>query len=260
MIALVALIAMTGLILDGGAVLAQQRVAQNGADGAANAGTVVIASNLGSPGLNDGSDVWTAINDTAADNGLESWSAIYTDVYGQPIGANVVNTGPIPSDARGVRVAGARTASTSFARVLGINSLQANADATVIAGAASLDCVLAEDGCTLLPLTFPVQVSQCDTHGELIEGPWIGAPPPDPENVGDEYWPIVGAATYPRRRIPTATQTQWHCCLCARVFGRLWRVWMAGLGQHPKPPGRDRGPPDGAGRHSRLVPDAAWQP
>ena len=116
-IALVALIAMTGLILDGGAVLAQQRVAQNGADGAANAGTVVIASNLGSPGLNDGSDVWTAINDTAADNGLESWSAIYTDVYGQPIGANVVNTGPIPSDARGVRVAGARTASTSFARV-----------------------------------------------------------------------------------------------------------------------------------------------
>ena len=47
-IALVALIAMTGLILDGGAVFAQQRVAQNGADGAATAGTVVIASNLGS--------------------------------------------------------------------------------------------------------------------------------------------------------------------------------------------------------------------
>ena len=49
-IALVALIAMTGLILDGGAVFAQQRVAQNGADGAANAGTVVIASQPWQPG------------------------------------------------------------------------------------------------------------------------------------------------------------------------------------------------------------------
>jgi hypothetical protein len=199
-IALVALIGMAGLILDGGAVFAQQRVAQNGADGAANAGTVVIASNLGSPGLNDGSDVWTAINDTANDNDLESWTAIYTDVYGEPIGLDVVNTGPIPADARGVRVAGKRTASTTFARVLGINNLDANADATVIAGAASLDCVVAEDGCSLLPLTFPVQVSQCDSSGELVEGPWIGAPPPDPENVGDEYWPIVGAGD-----LPTAT-------------------------------------------------------
>jgi Putative Flp pilus-assembly TadE/G-like len=199
-IALVALIAMTGLILDGGAVFAQQRVAQNGADGAATAGTVVIASNLGDPGLNDGSDVWTAIDDTANDNGLESWTAIYTDVYGDPIGADVVNTGAIPTDARGVRVSGKRTAATSFARVIGVNSLPANADATVIAGALSLDCVVAEDGCTLLPLTFPVQVSECDSRGELIEGPWIGAPPPDPENVGDEYWPIVGAGD-----LPTAT-------------------------------------------------------
>lgn len=196
-IALVALIGMAGLILDGGAVFAQQRVAQNGADGAANAGTVVIAANLGTPGLNDGADVWNAINDTANDNALESWTAIYTDVYGQPIGQDVVNTGSIPTDARGVRVAGQRTASMTFARVLGIDSLDANADATVIAGATSLDCVLAEDGCTLLPLTFPVQVSQCDAAGELIEGPWIGAPPPDPENVGDEYWPIVGAGDLP---------------------------------------------------------------
>jgi hypothetical protein len=151
-------------------VFAQQRIAQNGADGAATAGTVVIASNLGDPGLNDGSELCGQLStDTANDNGLEGWSAIYTDVYGEPIGATVVNTGSIPSDARGVRVSGARTASTSFARVLGVNNLQANADATVIAGPVSLDCVVAEDGCTLLPLTFPVQVSECDSHGDLIE-------------------------------------------------------------------------------------------
>ena len=100
-IALVALIAMTGLILDGGAVFAQQRVAQNGADGAATAGTVEIAANLGSPGIKNGADVWNAIDGTAADNGLENWTAIYTDVYGEPIGEDVVNTGAIPADAEG---------------------------------------------------------------------------------------------------------------------------------------------------------------
>ena len=125
---------MAGLILDGGAVFAEQRVAQNGADGAATAGTVVIASNLGSPGLKNGTDVWNAIDDTANDNGLESWTAIYTDVYGAPIGQDVVATGAIPADARGVRVSGTRTAATSFARVLGVNSLTASADATVVAG------------------------------------------------------------------------------------------------------------------------------
>ena len=206
MIALVALVAMTGLILDGGAVFAQQRVAQNGADGAANAGTVEIAANLGSPGLKDGADVWNAIDSTATDNGLENWAAIYTNVYGEPIGADVVNTGAIPDDARGVRVSGTRTASTSFARILGINSLPANADATVIAGAASLECVVVQDGCTLLPLTFPVQVSECDSHGELIEGPWIGAPPPDPENVGDAYWPIVGVEDLPTAADPDGNE------------------------------------------------------
>ena len=42
-IALVALIAMTSLILDGGAVFAQQRIAQNGADSAATAPIAIRA-------------------------------------------------------------------------------------------------------------------------------------------------------------------------------------------------------------------------
>ena len=90
-IALVALIAMTGLILDGGAVFASRGSPRT-------ALTEPLTrhgrhrAQLGSPGLKNGSDVWTAINDTAADNGLESWSAIYTDVYGAPIGARTWST------------------------------------------------------------------------------------------------------------------------------------------------------------------------
>jgi hypothetical protein len=201
-LALVAMIAMAGLILDGGAVFAQQRVAQNGADGAATAGAVVLAGNYGNPGSSDGADVWTAIDTVADENGLESWSAIYTNVFGAPIGQAVVDTGAIPPTARGVKVSGNRSVATTFSRVIGINNLGAGADATVIAGARSTDCVVAEDGCTILPITFPVQVSQCDASGNLIPGPWIGAPPPG-EDPSDAYWPIVGAESLPSAANPS---------------------------------------------------------
>ena len=44
------------------------------------------------------------------------------------------------------------------------------------------------------------------SDGVLIEGPWIGAPPPDPENVGDEYWPIVGAGDLPSAADPDGNE------------------------------------------------------
>ena len=121
-----------------------------------------------------------------------------------------------PAQERRRRPSRESSASTAFT---------ANADATVIAGAASLDCVLAEDGCTLLPLTFPVQVSQCDASGELIEGPWIGAPPPDPENVGDEYWPIVGAGDLPSPADPDGNpDTMALLPLCRALRAALARL------------------------------------
>ena len=46
-LALVAIVGMVGLVIDGGALFAQQRISQNGADAAATAGTVVIAQYMG---------------------------------------------------------------------------------------------------------------------------------------------------------------------------------------------------------------------
>src|SRR4029453_6453580 len=46
--AMVAIVVMVGLVIDGGAVYAQQRLAQNGAEGISTAATLVIAENLGS--------------------------------------------------------------------------------------------------------------------------------------------------------------------------------------------------------------------
>ncbi|MEX1171411.1 MAG: pilus assembly protein TadG-related protein [Chloroflexota bacterium] len=202
-LALVAMIGMTGLILDGGAAFAQQRVAQNGADAAATAGGLVIADHIDPAKSRTGADVWSAINTVAAENGLEDWTAVYTDAFGEPLPDAVDATLPIPATAWGVRVGGDRNVGTTFSRVLGVNSFKASAEATVIAGPTSTECVAEEDGCTLLPLTFPVRVSECDAQGEVVPGgTWIGAPPPG-ANPDDTYWPKVGAGGLPSSTNPT---------------------------------------------------------
>jgi len=194
------IIALVALVIDGGAVFAQQRVAQNGADAAANAGTVVIAQGLsGLP--RTGYQVYAAIESSATSNRLETWSGTYTDGYGQSLGVAVTNGGTIPATARGVAVGGHRTSGTTFGRVIGINQLVATADATVVAGPVNPSCAAAQDGCTLLPVTFPVEVFQCDSTGNVVPGPWIGAPPPD--HGGDPYWPIVGLESLPSASNPT---------------------------------------------------------
>jgi hypothetical protein len=202
-LALVAIVGMVGLVIDGGALFAQQRIAQNGADGASTAGTVVIAEYMGGATTRGNQDVYDAIEASALANGLAGWTAEYTDDFGVPLGGvNVTDSGgPIPAGAEGVRATGTRTVSTTFSRILGFDQIPATAEATVVAGPLSGECVAEDDGCSVLPLTFPVQISQCDAAGELIEGPWIGAPPPGAD-PGALYWPIVGAESLPGGTYP----------------------------------------------------------
>ena len=102
-LALVAVVGMVGLVLDGGALFAQQRVAQNGADGAATAGTVVIAEYMGGATGRDNLAVYNAVAASALANGLAGWAAEYTDDFGAPIGINVTNTCRADPDGRGRR-------------------------------------------------------------------------------------------------------------------------------------------------------------
>ncbi|HET9346940.1 MAG TPA: pilus assembly protein TadG-related protein [Candidatus Limnocylindrales bacterium] len=193
-IAVVAIIAVAGLVIEAGNVFGQQRIAQNGADAASTAGAVVVAESLsGKP--RTGADVALAVNTVVTENSLGNPVAEYTDDFGVPIGAAVDAALPIPTDARGVRVQGDRGVETTFARVIAINDLKATAEATTVAGALSLECVADEDGCALLPLTFPVKVFECDESGTLLGGQWVGAPPPGHETEG--YWPIVGEEDLP---------------------------------------------------------------
>ncbi|MEO8274099.1 MAG: pilus assembly protein TadG-related protein, partial [Chloroflexota bacterium] len=80
---LVAFIAGVGLVVDAGNAYAQQRGVQNGADAAANAGTVVLAQRLGGSTKTD-LDVANAVTFSAGLNQV-SPAAYYTNVTGQPI-------------------------------------------------------------------------------------------------------------------------------------------------------------------------------
>lgn len=191
-LASVVMIGMVGLVIDGGALLAQQRVAQNGADGAATAGTVEVAAKLGGTAKTN-ADVWAAIDGSATSNLLQGWTAEYTDDFGRPIGQPVTNDGaPVPAGALGVHVRGSRPSQTTFSRVMGITQLGASADATVVAGALDLSCVADEDGCVLLPITFPVSVYSCDDQGNA-DATTFEFPPPEggvPFETG-YIWPTV---------------------------------------------------------------------
>jgi Putative Flp pilus-assembly TadE/G-like len=204
-LALVAIVGMTGLVIDGGALFAQQRVAQNGSDASATAGSVVIAESLGGASRT-GAQVYAAIDAVADANGLLDWQAEYTDDFGELLGIPVTNGGSIPAAARGVQAGGSRDVSTTFSRVFGFDVIQASADATVVAGALSGECVADENGCALLPVTFPVHVFQCDAGGNLLPGSWIGAPPP--EDPTAPYWPTVGAESLPTAADPDGDTTK----------------------------------------------------
>jgi len=199
-LSLVVVVAAVGLVIDGGAAFAQQRVAQNGSDATATAGTVVIAQNLsGVP--RSGADVRSAVDSVAAANNLTLVTAEYTDDLGNAIGQAVTASGSIPTAARGVHVVGKRNVGTTFSRIIGITNLDATADATVAAGALSGECVAEDDGCTLLPVTFPVKTFECDSSGNLLTGTWVGAPPPG--HGGEDYWPLVGLESIPSASNPT---------------------------------------------------------
>ena len=77
-LALVAIVGMVGLVIDGGAVFAQQRISQNGADGASTAGAVVIAQYMGGATGRTNQSVYDAVAASALANRLDSWTAEYS--------------------------------------------------------------------------------------------------------------------------------------------------------------------------------------
>ena len=84
-------IGILAMIVDGGNVVTQQRVAQTGADSTAEAGAIVLASRLAgaaTPGLGWDGEVAAKITQSAAANNTTVQAAYYTDICGIPLRPN----------------------------------------------------------------------------------------------------------------------------------------------------------------------------
>lgn len=167
-LAMVALIAMVGLIIDGGYAWGRQRDTQNGADAVAKAGTVVVQHHLAELGSPTDWHVACAVEDAADSNQVDLVAAEYTDFNGDPL-VPAVEVGAcadadpgvaIPPGAQGVRAVTSETFAPFLMQVIGFQELTATADATAVVGTPT--------GIPggALPVTFPSVLNICDASGK----------------------------------------------------------------------------------------------
>ena len=227
-IAMLAIIAGLGLIIDGGNAWAQQRITQAGNDASAEAGAMILAQNLAgtvAPGGGWDAAVDTAVTSAATDNGVTVDIAYYTDICGtllrndgtKAAGTNdaaVVGGGVLPTNnntnpdcpagtvgpVAGVQVMGSRDFGTFVSSVIGINNLSAKTNATAVSGLLQGTCA-SEGGCIVLPVTVPVTVVTCGKTGDAqnTATPWPRNTPVvvplckgNPGNVGWIDWTPKG--------------------------------------------------------------------
>lgn len=158
-LAMTALVAMAGLIIDGGMAWSNRRQVQNAADAASLAGTRVLGLDLKWRAVNAGNPsppaapfpdadaaVCDAINNALAYNtntgqaipaidcisGTEE--AVYVDFDRNELG--MVGDG-VPSTAQGVRVIPTGASDTFLMGIVGISTIDVRADATALAGPAA---------------------------------------------------------------------------------------------------------------------------
>jgi hypothetical protein len=155
-VSMVALVAITGVVIDGGLAFTVRRQVQNAADAASLAGTRILGADLRAralnispkPFANPDAAICTAVNE----------ALIYNAPTNAPIGAvpctgsagspeyitfnkthaGWVGQGSIPLGAQGVRVAPVALFDTLLIRVIGFSTLDVGADAAALVGPPSL--------------------------------------------------------------------------------------------------------------------------
>jgi hypothetical protein len=172
---LIIIVAMTGLVVDGGFAWGQQRDNQNAADAASEAGAVVLAERLTGLTRLD-ADVLAAVNGSTVDNDVVKTGAWYTNIAGSLIDAlgvavtaradaAPVGNGLIPANAAGVQAETSKDFETFLVRVIGVQTLTTVADATAVAGYVT-GCPQSGD-CDVLPVTVPLNIVTCDGSGDI---------------------------------------------------------------------------------------------
>ena len=199
-------VVMVATIVDGGNVLAMQRITQNGVDATAEAGAVMLAERLA--GADEPSGGWDVnigvrLMQTAEANDMIVEAAYYTDICGIPLqadgtaainddrtenlalalqvgnGAHILPGGTatapdcpnrLVGPVAGVLVLGRKEVPAYVAGAIGINEFVISQRATAVAGYLQGYCDATEGNyCALLPIAFPVNISECDGSNRPID-------------------------------------------------------------------------------------------
>jgi Putative Flp pilus-assembly TadE/G-like len=206
-LAMIPLLLIVGLVIDGGYAFTQQRRTQNAMDAAADAGAVVIVQNLpftsrGQTGPKTDSDVLNEFLAVAAANGVTdpTPTAVYTNIGGDPLDPEVVvgslGGAPPPAAAYGIEARGSRTFGTFFGGIVGLTEFTASSRATAVAGAITNICS-SEEPCGFIPVTFPTALTDCVNTGKQTAfgsgGPYdIVVPPAVPNSSNEIIIPLCG--------------------------------------------------------------------
>ncbi|HJT64740.1 MAG TPA: pilus assembly protein TadG-related protein [Candidatus Limnocylindria bacterium] len=207
---LIIMVAMVGLVVDGGYAWGQQRDNQNAADAASEAGAVVLAERLSGVARTD-ADVLAAVDSSVAANGVEVVGAWYANCNGDPVNAAgvpvpraaaaQVGGGVIPAswcpnasavlqpDVRmGVQVETRKEFETFLVKVIGFDTLSTVSDATAVSGYIESVCPATGD-CLVLPVTIPLNIVTCDGSGDVVPSDpvreWL-----DPDGDGVLDWSL----------------------------------------------------------------------
>lgn len=159
-LAMVAMLALAGLAIDGGNLFLQRRRAQNAADAGSLGGTRVLAELLAKceSGASMDNVVEEKVTDMIESNGFlktdgSDWTAYYVDKNNIQVGVVGASGGNIPGSATGVMVDLGAVFPTHFMKVVGINNGSVGVDATAMTGR-----VLYPEG-NLIPIGVPLKVA-----------------------------------------------------------------------------------------------------
>lgn len=179
---LLGIVAMVGLVIDGGHAWGKQRETQNGADSMALAGATIVQHQWAglSPAKTD-INVCAAVQDAADRNDVDLPldGAVYTNFQGNSMGVFVCD-GVLPVEAQGVTATATQDFDTFLMGVVGIGQLTSTTEATAVVGPIPQICPAAA-GCAVLPLTFPRQLIICDENEDTTP-PYV---------IGEDPWPLV---------------------------------------------------------------------
>ncbi len=188
-VAILAIVAGVGLVIDGGNAWAQQRMTQDGNDAAAEAGAIVLSQMYAgqtAPAAGWDDAVHQAVTGSAGKNAIDVPTAYYADICGTllrsdgtkatgpgdaaPVGGGVLptnnHTNPdcpsgVVGPVAGVQIGARRTFNSFVSGAIGIGQLTASTQATAVTG------LLQGTGHgVVLPVTAPVTVVTCDKTGE----------------------------------------------------------------------------------------------